>query len=212
MVSVGGKDVGGLMSMAELGVPDDDIPAHWMPYLYTEDVDGVAKRAVDLGGTLIREPWEIPGVSRIAILDDPHHAPFAPMQPLMEGNDPSADPPVGGILWYELHAIDQQADAQFYGDLFGLTLDHQQSPAGPYILLKSNGQDVAGVDRSQPGAEVASWCPYMRVDDIEHARARITELGGQNLTDAFTVPDTGDMSIAMDPTGAVFGLLKPSWM
>jgi predicted enzyme related to lactoylglutathione lyase len=212
MVAVDGKDIGGMVSMAELGMPEDDIPAHWMPYFFTNDVDGIARRAAELGGTVHGQPWDIPGVARLAVLGDPQNGAFAPMQPLMEGGDPSANPPVGGMIWYELQAPDQQAAATFYGDLFGLTLDHQQSPAGPYILLKSNGVDVGGVDQAQPGVPFAGWCPYIRVDDLEQTRARIVELGGQNLTDAFPVPDTGDMSLAMDPVGAVFGLLKPSWL
>ena len=59
---------------------------------------------------------------------------------------------------------------------------------------------------------VAGWCPYFRIDDIEAARLRITEHGGQNLTDVMTVPDTGDISVAIDPVGAVFGMLVPSWL
>ena len=212
VVSVGGQGFGGMLSMAEIGNPDDDVPAHWMPYFYTEQVQQVTDRAAELGATVYMPMREISGVCRFSVIGGPQMDTFAPMQPLMEGDPPPDIPPVGGPIWYELVAPDQKAGAKFYTDLFGLTTASAPMPDGEYLLLKQSGRDIAGVLQAPPDMPVAGWCPYFRIDDIEAARLRITEHGGQNLTDVMTVPDTGDISVAIDPVGAVFGMLVPSWV
>jgi predicted enzyme related to lactoylglutathione lyase len=56
-------------------------PAFWLAYLGTADVDATAARATELGGTVMAEPFDIPGVGRIAILADPTGAAFGLFQP-----------------------------------------------------------------------------------------------------------------------------------
>lgn len=212
MVSVGGRPFGGMLSMAEIGMPEDDVPAHWMPYFYTERVDEITANATAAGATVYAPPRDIPGISRLAVIGDPQGGTFSPMQPLMEGDDPSADLPVGAPIWYELQSPDQSASAEFYANLFGLTADHQDMGTGTYVVLKKNGLDVGGVDQAPPGVPLAGWCPYMRITDIEATRNKIEELGGKILSPVIDVPDTGQITVAMDPIGAVFGLLVPSWL
>ena len=211
-VSVGGGEIGGLISMAELGMPEDDVPAHYMPYPYTADVDSTTERAVGLGAEVFAPPRTISGVARFSVLGDPQGGVIAPMQTLMEGDGPSGDPAVGAVTWYELQSPDPQASGAFYTGLFGLTLEVQEMPGGKYTLLKSGGVDVAGIAQADANMPVAVWCPYFRFDDTESARARVAELGGRSLTEVITVPETGDIVVAMDPTGAVFGLHKPIGM
>lgn len=210
MVSVGDRGIGGLISMVELGMPDDDVPAHFMPYPYTADVDGTTERAVRLGAEVFAPPRTIPGVSRLSVLGDPQGGTLAPMQPLMEGDGPSGDPPVGAVTWYELQSPDPKASGAFYTELFGLTLEVQDMPGGEYTLLKSGNADIAGIAQADANMPLAGWCPYFRFDDIESAQARVAELGGQALTDVLQIPGTGEIVVAMDPVGAVFGLHKPS--
>lgn len=58
-------------------------PAHWMIYFVAdpvESVDGVALRALQLGGAIGVEPYDSP-LGRITILADPGGAPFAVIDP-----------------------------------------------------------------------------------------------------------------------------------
>jgi predicted enzyme related to lactoylglutathione lyase len=55
------------------GVPG---PAMWITYLATDDVDETSARARELGGTVLREPFDIPEICRIAVLADPTGAVF----------------------------------------------------------------------------------------------------------------------------------------
>ena len=52
-------------------------PPHLMTYIAVDDVDENAKTAVELGGTVIKQPMDIPNTGRFAIIADPTGAMFA---------------------------------------------------------------------------------------------------------------------------------------
>lgn len=66
-----GANVGGMMQMsAEWG----NVPSNWMPYTWVADCDATAAKAEELGGKLIEKPMDVPGVGRMAIVQDPQGA------------------------------------------------------------------------------------------------------------------------------------------
>jgi predicted enzyme related to lactoylglutathione lyase len=67
-----GKPMGGIMGMAP-GLPPG-VPPHWTSYLAVDDVDASTANLRKLGGHVIRAPWDVPGVGRIAIVTDPQGA------------------------------------------------------------------------------------------------------------------------------------------
>ena len=68
----GDRPVGGMMSMQSLGLKD--VPSHWMAYLTVEDVDAACARCRELGGRIVMEPMNVPGIGRFAIIADPSDA------------------------------------------------------------------------------------------------------------------------------------------
>jgi uncharacterized protein len=50
--------------------------SYWLVYIGTNDVDGTAARAKELGATAIVEPADIPGQGRFSVLQDPAGAAF----------------------------------------------------------------------------------------------------------------------------------------
>ena len=72
----GEAPVGGVMALPQ-EASDQGAPPHWMAYVAVNDVDATAKKAVRLGGKIIVEPRDIPGVGRFAILHDPQGASIA---------------------------------------------------------------------------------------------------------------------------------------
>jgi predicted enzyme related to lactoylglutathione lyase len=71
LVKVEGKPVGGIMPMPpETG----DMPSVWGSYVSVADVDAAAKKAVELGGAVYKEPTDIPGVGRFCVVGDPQGA------------------------------------------------------------------------------------------------------------------------------------------
>ena len=59
----------------EMQGPDfEGVPTLWMTYFAVDDLDGTIGRAEALGLQVLREPWDVPGVGRIAILRQPDGA------------------------------------------------------------------------------------------------------------------------------------------
>ena len=69
IIKSNGEMVGGLMAMD--GPMFDGMPEHWFTYVAVDDVDKRIKAAKGAGGAVMREPWDVPGVGRIAIVQAP---------------------------------------------------------------------------------------------------------------------------------------------
>jgi predicted enzyme related to lactoylglutathione lyase len=72
---VAGRSIGGVRPRPPEMPPE--MPDSWLVYFGTADVDADAKRAADLGATVIVGPTDIPGTGRFAVLMDPQGAAFA---------------------------------------------------------------------------------------------------------------------------------------
>lgn len=69
---VGDDMVGGIFAMA--GGEFAGVPEHWMGYIAVDDIDARAEKVRQAGGEILREPWDVPSVGRIAIVKDPSGA------------------------------------------------------------------------------------------------------------------------------------------
>ena len=72
MIKSGDKMIGGMFEMK--GPMFEGMPENWFTYFAVDDVDKMMKKVKDAGGTVIREPWDIEGVGRIAIIKDANGA------------------------------------------------------------------------------------------------------------------------------------------
>jgi len=61
----------------------DHVPEHWFTYFHVDDVDKTAKAIASAGGKVVRPPWDIPGVGRIAIVSDVNGGMFGLGKPAM---------------------------------------------------------------------------------------------------------------------------------
>jgi predicted enzyme related to lactoylglutathione lyase len=76
VVKVGDDQVAGIMSMPP---GTEEMPPAWGNYITVDDVDAIAKQAVELGGKVLVEPRDIPEVGRFAVVQDPQGAWFSPI-------------------------------------------------------------------------------------------------------------------------------------
>jgi uncharacterized protein len=79
-------DQGPLAGAFALTPEMEGMPTCWMPYFAVADPDGDAAKAGSLGATVLKEPADIPGIGRFAMLRDPQGAMFYIMR---------FDPPAG---------------------------------------------------------------------------------------------------------------------
>ncbi|MBC00443.1 MAG: glyoxalase [Rhodobacteraceae bacterium] len=61
---------------------DPQMQPHWMSYIAVDDVDARLEAAVGAGGSILRPPFDVEGVGRIAIVRDPEGAVTGWMTPV----------------------------------------------------------------------------------------------------------------------------------
>ena len=68
VASLDSQPVAGIMGM----MPDmgDDVPSHWMSYIAVDDIDARLIKAKAVGAQVLREPFDVLNVGRIAMLID----------------------------------------------------------------------------------------------------------------------------------------------
>ena len=189
-----------------------EMPAHWVTYIGTRDVDGTAAAAVRAGGSIIKGPDDIKGAGRYAVLKDPHGAVFAVLDPENSRPEPSGMPPVGSFSWHELATTDNEAAFAFYSGLFGwdALARHDMGPMGIYLIFGTNGVQRGGMfikPAEFPGP--ASWLPYVSVPDCDASFATATATGGKGMVPPMTVPGGTRIAQIMDPTGAMVAVHSP---
>ena len=65
------REVVALMSAADAGVPP-----HWSANFWDHDIDATAAKTLELGGSVVAEPFDTP-ISRMAVIADPHGVSFS---------------------------------------------------------------------------------------------------------------------------------------
>jgi uncharacterized protein len=208
VAEVGGLGIGGIMAMPPEA---KNMPPFWAGYVFTPDVDAACKQAAKLGGTICREPWDIPGVIRMAVLADPTGGTFNVMQPLSQENRQwPKEGSVGTVGWNELHAGDLSTAWDFYTAMFGWTkgTSMDMGPQGTYQLFQINGKDVGGMMKKFDHMPMPVWFYYFNVDGIDAAAARVASNAGKVVMGPHQVPGGSWIITGQDPQGAFFSLLS----
>lgn len=123
--------------------------------------------------------------------------------------------PVGAPIWMDLSTSDIDRAAEFYGALFGWTVERgSQEEFGGYSTALLNDQRVAGLmpKWGDPEAEGMpdAWSIYLRTADAAATSAAVAANGGQVILESMEVGSYGTMSLFIDPAGAFFGSWQPN--
>ncbi|HRO12640.1 VOC family protein [Amaricoccus sp.] len=212
LASVEGDLVAGLMPMP----PDAGaMPPFWMIYFAVDDADKAAADIRAAGGGVHREPADIPGTGRFAVVADPQGAAFGILQPEpMEeggaGGNAFDQSKAGHGNWNELMTSDPEAGFRFYGDLFGWQKSQavDMGEMGVYQLFSHDGADIGGMMRLGP-APIPVWLPYFGVNGVAPAIGRIEAGGGRVEHGPMEVPGGAFIAVAQDPQGAWFAIVGP---
>ncbi|MDW6021166.1 VOC family protein [Mesorhizobium sp. BAC0120] len=211
IMKVGDRGVAGLMTIPEEARAMGQPPA-WLGYIYARDADATTEAIRKAGGTVHREPADIPEVGRFAVVADPQGAIFMLLSP--KGPDQASLPArtPGTIGWHELYTTDWQAAIDFYSGQFGWTKDegHDMGDMGIYQLFSVDGQQIGGMMNKPPQVPVPAWLYYFTVPDIDAAAERVKKGGGNVLMGPMEVPGGSRVIQAQDPQGAIFALMQPA--
>ena len=212
LFKAGDVRVAGLMTMPE-GALKMNAPPAWVGYIGVDDVDAAARKIAELGGTVHRQPEDIPTIGRFAIVADPHGAVFALFKGAGDGEMPElAQNANGNIGWHELMAGDLAVEFPFYQKMFGWGKDEamDMGEMGVYQIFSHGGAQIGGM-MTKPANVPAPpyWGFYFNVDALDAAVARSTAKGGKVVNGPMEVPGGSWVVNCVDPQGAHFNLVAP---
>lgn len=117
----------------------------------------------------------------------------------------------GTPCWIDLGTPDQDAAAEFYGALFGWSVEEDENAeqTGGYRVATLKDKAVGGVMKLMQEGQPPAWMTYVSAEDADATVARAREAGGEVVVEPMTVLDYGRMAILKDPTGAVVGIWQP---
>jgi uncharacterized protein len=187
------------------------VPPHWSIYLAVDSVDVVAGKVEANGGAILAAPFDVMEAGRMAVIADPTGGAVC----LWEGKGtPGAarwDEP-GAPAWAELATREPERAADFFAALLGVEVTKSEMPGGGlYIVLKVDGEDVAGIFPITPemGEMPSAWGAYFGAADVDASAERAQSLGATMVMPPTDIPG-GRFSVLMDPQQVPFGLYQAS--
>jgi predicted enzyme related to lactoylglutathione lyase len=203
-----GRDVAGVM-----GRMDDSQPTVWATYVSVEDADATLAKVRDAGGTVIVDTMDVMGMGKMAVFTDQAGAVIGIWQP---GSFAGADlvNEDGAFSWNELGTRDVAGSIDFYGAVFGWTVEEQDmGPMGTYRVWK-DGDGIRGGLFDMNGADVPDevpnhWLVYFTVPDADAAVATTKAAGGTVLNGPIDI-GMGHVVVLQDPQGAGFAVMAPT--
>ena len=189
----------------------------WMGYLHTADVDAKVEAIKGDGGGVMMEPWDQPGVGRLAMVTDPTGAVFYLMDPIPPEGQPDAKSDVFSVdqpqhvRWNELWSGDPKGAIDFYQRQFGWGQDGDMDMGamGKYSFVQSNGVNIGAIMPRMPDVPASMWNFYIGVDDIDRAAEAVKANGGKVFQEPMQIPGGEYALNGSDPQGAMFGLVGP---
>ncbi|WP_299657987.1 VOC family protein [uncultured Tateyamaria sp.] len=201
----GEKDFILALSGDEAGAGLAETPAEqengWTAYIEVPDVDVAIKRVGTLGGKIVREPFEVPGVGRNALVRDPLGALVGIS--LSRHSFPVPRQQFGPEVYVSNGTDFPQA---FYAELFGW----QVSPAtdkNRVALLGPRGVLVANQHAASWSAgSNAAWVPCIKVASVSDACRTAETNGARPASVVISGAVQAHSPILCDPDGAPFAL------
>jgi uncharacterized protein len=185
------------------------VPPHWNSYITVDDVDAVAARVEELGGTLHAPPFDVMDVGRMAAISDSTGAVVYLWQAREHIGAGLVNAP-GAFCWNELGTRDLDGAKRFWSELLGWT--YEQIPAAPQYWTIANGDHDNGAMRAlgdeMPADVPAHWFVYFAVDSIDAACERATAGGGKVHLPKTQAGGANSFAVLRDPAGAFFGIFE----
>ena len=204
---LGDKSFGGPMALD----PKYKIPSHWITYFSVIDVEKACRETEENGGKVCYKPFDIPGMGKTAILNDPNGTPFHVLAPeTPNGAQNIVGSETGQICWLELMADDPRKTGAFYEKVLDWTIaEESPDPNIPYFVGKAGEVVVAGIlERPKEMEPINNWLPYFLVKNLEESSEAGQKMAGKKIMGPNSIPNLGTFSLFTDPTGAYFYLFE----
>lgn len=208
MLQLNGKDVGALYQLSS-EMRGQGIPPHWLSYVSVANADEAAGKVKAAGGILMKEPFDVFTVGRMAVVQDPTGAVFALWQAGTHKGAGIANVP-NSFCWNELGTTDTQKAGEFYSKVFGWSSNVQTFGPMEYTTFSNGDRPAGGMYKITPemGNIPPHWLVYFAVDNCDAKVQKATQLGASIMKPADDIPGIGRFGILLDPQGAAFAIIK----
>jgi predicted enzyme related to lactoylglutathione lyase len=202
--AVDGKQVAALYEMVP-GQVTAGYPVAWMPYLWVDDVDASTALVAELGGKVLRGPFDVGEQGRTSSVQDPAGATFYLWQPNQHRGAELFNQP-GALAWVELATPDPLEVAPFYTGVLGWGVEMEEIVGKRYRFFTHQGRRVAGM--AEKSGQAPIWRIYFSVSDCEAAIRRADSLGGTVIIQPMDIPGMGLFAALRDPQGVGFAVVQ----
>jgi predicted enzyme related to lactoylglutathione lyase len=185
------------------------VPVHWLLYVSVQDAKATAARAAELGGTVVKDAFDVFEIGSMAILQDPAGGTFAIWQAKANRGTDHTDNKPHTVCWSELATRDAQAAGAFYSALFGWSCEAVKVGEADYNVFQRGDEQAAGMlQMTEEWGDIPShWMMYVAVEDCDASAARCAELGGNVCVPPTDIPPVGRFAVLDDPQGGTFSII-----
>jgi len=200
-----GKPIAGMFKLREVD-PTQNY-SQWISYLSVADMNQAVNYIKASGGSVYREPFELPNRGTVSFVFDSQNAVLAFVKS-SSGDPVDQDPVYSQWFWTELWTNDVQNSVKFYTELFGYnqrTFDTRAE--NQYHVLENENRPRAGIIKILFENVKPHWMPYIAVKDPSEIVKKVEQLGGTVYLGTEGIAGNNAAIIA-DPSGAVFTVQK----
>jgi predicted enzyme related to lactoylglutathione lyase len=174
----------------------------WSSYVKHDDVDAVAAKISEAGGTVMMPPMDVMEDGAT----DPTGAHFGVWQPRNHIGAQIVNQP-NSLVWNELQTNDVAAAKVFYSAVFGWTNEVDQNG---YVACSAGDRVQAGMMQIEEswGPVPPNWTIYFMVEDVDATAAKAQKLGGNVIVPPSPAGEIGTFSVVQDPQGGTFSVMK----
>lgn len=205
LAQVDGRDAAGMMP--QMGAGD---PVAWSTYFAVDDVDAVAGRVTEAGGTVLVQPMdvgppEIERMGRMAFAVDPQGNGFGLWQSGTTTGAKVVNVP-GSLVWTDGATADLDAACAFYAAVFDWTWTDMPGMDGYRTFSLDDGRPLGGLGTARPGVP-AGWTTCFATTSTDDVVALVERHGGRATMPAEDT-EFGRFAVLEDPWGAAFSVMQ----
>jgi uncharacterized protein len=200
-----GKPIAGMFRLRDVEVRQRY--SQWISYLSVTDMNQAIKYLKASGGSIYREPFELPNRGTVSFVFDSQNAILSFVKS-SSGDPVDQDPVYNEWFWTELWTNDVDNSVKFYKELFGYNYKKFDTRAeNKYHVLEKENRPRAGIIKIPFENVKPHWMPYIAVKDPSEIVKKVEQLGGTVYLSTEGIAGNNAAIIA-DPSGAVFTVQK----
>lgn len=184
-------------------------PPFWTSYISVDDVDVMTKKAKELGGTIISEPFDVFDSGRMSVINDPTGGTVALWQAKNHIGAGLVNAP-GALHWNELATRDCAKACEFFGELLGWKYERMEGMETEYQVIRLNGRGNGGILQMNEewGDIPPHWMVYFSVADIDKSLEKVKQLSGKVEFPPVEAAGVGRFCVIADPQGTHLSLIQ----